>query len=112
MSSTGNPAGSPPGNSDQYKTLIANIVAIVLAPLTAKYVNDAAQQQTIYSAATAIILGLINLAPVVYEMARKPSAAAMAVAVQADKVMADTGPSSVTVATGPGKPDITVKAAS
>lgn len=100
-----------PGNADKYKTLVSNLVMIVLAPLTAKYVSDAATQQTLYASVTAVVLGLINLIPLVYELARKPSAAAMAVAVQADKVMADTGPTSVTVSTGPGKPDITVKAA-
>jgi len=111
MSQSGNTSGAP-GNSDKYKTLVSNLVAIVLAPLTAKYVNDAATQQTVYASVTALVLAVMNLAPLVYELARKPSAAAMAVAVQADKIMSqDPGPTQVTVPTGPGKPDITVKAA-
>lgn len=109
MSNAGN--DNNPNNADKYKTLVSNLVMLILAPLTAKYVNDAAVQQTLYSSVTAIILGLINLAPLAYELWRKPSAAAMAVAVQADKVMSGNAPAVVTVPTGPGKPDITVKAA-
>lgn len=101
---------SPPGNGDKYKTLISNLVAIVIAPLTAKYVADAATQQTIISAISAIAIGLVNLLPLIYELWRKPSAAAMSVAVQADNVMAGKA-NNITVPTGPGKPDITLKAA-
>lgn len=108
MSQTGN--SNALGNADKYKTLVSNLVMIVLAPLTAKYVTDAASQQTLYSAVTAIVLGVINLAPLVYELWRRPTASAMAVAVQADKVMSGAAPADSTVSTGPGKPDITIKA--
>jgi len=109
--SNSNSSDNAPSNADRYKTLVSNLVLIVLAPITAKYVSDAATQQTLNAEVSAVVLALINLVPLVYELARKPSAAAMAVAVQADKVMAQTGPTQVTVPTGPGKPDITVKAA-
>lgn len=104
------PGTNPLSNADKYKTIVSYLVTIVVAPFASKYISDAATQQTFLSGITALIVALITIAPVIYDTWRKPSSAAMAVAKQADAVMSGDAPTSVTVATGPGKPDITVKA--
>lgn len=104
------PETSPLSNADKYKTIVSYLVTIVVAPFASKYISDAATQQTFLSAVTALIVAVLTIAPVLYDTWRKPSAAAMAVAKASDAVMNGDAPRSVTVPTGPGKPDITVRA--
>lgn len=74
-------------NSDVYATILRYGITYVLAPIAARKGMDAVDTGNLVDGLIAVVAALGAVGPLAYNLFTRPSSAAMAVAVEADKVM-------------------------